>query len=68
MLVLYQLIVSCVGKSLVKKTVKFTLHFEATEKGADESPKRSSSAGVGASTHTLTFTLISGRHCIPSAP
>ena len=47
----------------MKKTVKFTLHFEATEKGAEDGPKRSSSAGVGATTHTLTFTLISGEYC-----
>lgn len=56
----YKLKYESKGKSLVKKTVKFTLHFEATEKGAEDGPKRSSSAGVGATTHTLTFTLISG--------
>ena len=46
----------------MKKVVKFTLHFAAAEKGIlnGSPPQHSSSAGVGAINHTLTFTLISG--------
>jgi BR serine/threonine kinase len=50
-------------KSLMKKVVKFTLHFVATEKGISngtDPPGRNSSAGVSPINHTLTFTLISG--------